>query len=108
MICTKVPGKTVDIVSEAPVKNVLLWGSRFAGSGVKEAGSMALGMTNTRSAAIPARSTVFSLATFETQMKLRTTFRLITNDLFDKIEERSAKPKSEWSVKTVWIPIWVA
>mmetsp|Transcript_546 Transcript_546/g.1930 ORF Transcript_546/g.1930 Transcript_546/m.1930 type:complete len:218 (-) Transcript_546:426-1079(-) len=75
-------------------------GVRWEGSGVNTAVSTALGMTNTRSGSNPARSTVFSLLVWETQMTAWMSHRVNLRSLFVWTLLESWKPKREWSVKT--------
>mmetsp|Transcript_7988 Transcript_7988/g.24020 ORF Transcript_7988/g.24020 Transcript_7988/m.24020 type:complete len:260 (-) Transcript_7988:418-1197(-) len=79
--------------------------TRPAGSGVKTAVSTALGMTDTRAGSSPARSTVFSLLVWETQMTWSVQVRVKSSTLFMWMAEGSAKPKSEWSVKSTLRPM---
>lgn len=73
--------------------------------GVKAEVSVAFGITLTRSGAILARSTVFSREVLLTQITWSTVRRLHCNILLMWIDAASAKPKSEWSVKQLLMPM---
>lgn len=62
-------------------------------------------MTETRCGGMHARSTVFSLDVCETHTTWCTSASVNLSTLLVRMDATSAKPKSEWSVKTVGRPI---
>lgn len=59
-----------------------------------------MGMTLTRAGGRHARSTVFSLLVWLTQITALASASAAFSSLFVAMEEASAKPKREWSVNT--------